>query len=123
MLMTNILYICLIQETYPYYHLPYCKPDHGIDTSKRATGIGEMLEGNELRNSGFKLHFPEDVKTEDVCDMVRRHHPSHHYDDDDNNNYHHDRYNYHYHDHCRHHNYKYYICTDICIGSQQAGCG
>ena len=92
-----------MQETYPYYHLPYCKPDHGIDTSKRATGIGEMLEGNELRNSGFKLHFPEDVKTEDVCDMVRKHHPSHHYDDDDdNNNYHHDRYNYHYHDHCHH---------------------
>ena len=50
--------------------MPYCKPDHGIDTAKRATGIGEMLEGNELRNSGFKLHFPEDVKTEDVCDMV-----------------------------------------------------
>lgn len=59
-----------MQETYPYYHLPYCKPDHGIDTAKRATGIGEMLEGNELRNSGFKLHFPEDVKTEDICDMV-----------------------------------------------------
>jgi hypothetical protein len=45
------------QETYPYYQLPYCKPEHGIGTSKKASGIGEALEGNELTNSGFKLHF------------------------------------------------------------------
>ena len=29
----------------------------GIETKKRPSGIGEILEGNELRNSGFKLHF------------------------------------------------------------------
>ena len=46
-----------MQETYPYYDLPYCKPDHGIDTKRRPSSIGEVLEGNELRNSGFKLHF------------------------------------------------------------------
>eukprot|EP00602_Paraphysomonas_sp_CaronLab_P004410 CAMPEP_0185033530 /NCGR_PEP_ID=MMETSP1103-20130426/22539_1 /TAXON_ID=36769 /ORGANISM="Paraphysomonas bandaiensis, Strain Caron Lab Isolate" /LENGTH=521 /DNA_ID=CAMNT_0027569823 /DNA_START=70 /DNA_END=1632 /DNA_ORIENTATION=+ len=58
------------QETYPYYDLPFCKPDLGIETKKRPSGIGEILEGNELRNSGFKLHFAKDVNREDVCDMV-----------------------------------------------------
>ena len=45
------------QETYPYYQLPFCKPEHGIDTTKRGAGIGEVLEGHVLRNSGLKLHF------------------------------------------------------------------
>ena len=45
------------QETYPYYKLPFCKPTHGIETHKRPSGIGEVLEGYELVNSGFKLHF------------------------------------------------------------------
>jgi hypothetical protein len=45
------------KETYPYYSLPFCKPAHGIETKKRPSGIGEVLEGNELRNSGFKLYF------------------------------------------------------------------
>ena len=45
------------QETYPYYQIPFCKPEHGIDTKKRPSGVGEILEGNELRNSGLKLHF------------------------------------------------------------------
>lgn len=81
------------QETYPYYQLPFCKPDMGVDTKKRASGIGEVLEGNELRNSGFKLHFASkfisitfsssvnfslnqiycfaaNVEREDVCDMT-----------------------------------------------------
>ena len=46
-----------LQETYSYYKLPYCKPEHGIESKKRLAGIGEILEGNELRNSGLKLHF------------------------------------------------------------------
>eukprot|EP00981_Chlorochromonas_danica_P010976 scaffold3595_cov235-Ochromonas_danica.AAC.14 len=57
------------QETYPYYALPFCKPEHGIETSKRPSGIGEYLEGNELRNSGFKMHYLVNVDREDVCDM------------------------------------------------------
>ena len=28
------------------------------------------MEGNELRNSGLKLHFGKNVDNEDVCDMV-----------------------------------------------------
>lgn len=58
------------QETYPYYSLPFCKPAHGIETSKRPSGIGEYLEGNELRNSGFKMHFGEDVDRADVCSLL-----------------------------------------------------
>jgi transmembrane 9 superfamily protein 3 len=27
------------QETYPYYQLPFCKPEHGIETHKRPSGI------------------------------------------------------------------------------------
>lgn len=58
------------QETYPYYQLPYCKPSHGIETHKRPSGIGEILEGNELTNSGFKVHFKQNVDREDVCDLT-----------------------------------------------------
>lgn len=58
------------QETYPYYQLPYCKPSHGIETHKRPSGIGEILEGNLLTNSGFKVHFKRDVEKEDVCDLI-----------------------------------------------------
>ena len=58
------------QETYPYYQLPFCKPDLGINTHKRPSGIGEILEGNELRNSGFKVHFLKTVEKEDICDMT-----------------------------------------------------
>jgi len=57
------------QETYPYYQLPFCKPEHGIETHKRPSGIGEILEGNELVNSGLKLHFPTSIGREDVCDL------------------------------------------------------
>jgi len=58
------------QETYSYYKLPYCKPEHGIETSKRLAGIGEVLEGNELRNSGLKLGFAKNINREDVCDVI-----------------------------------------------------
>lgn len=58
------------QETYPYYMLPFCKPDHGIETHKRPSGIGELLEGNMLTNSGMKLHFKDNVERKLVCDQV-----------------------------------------------------
>jgi transmembrane 9 superfamily protein 3 len=58
------------QETYTYYQLPFCKPSLGVDTKKRPSGIGEILEGNELRNSGFKVHYTDNVDREDVCDMT-----------------------------------------------------
>ena len=57
-------------ETYAYYDLPYCHPEHGIERAHRPAGIGETLEGYELRNSGLKMHFAQDVKNEEVCEMV-----------------------------------------------------
>jgi transmembrane 9 superfamily member 3 len=53
---------------YAYYDLPYCHPDHGIERHKRPAGIGEILEGYELRNSGVKMHFATDVDNEIVCE-------------------------------------------------------
>jgi len=58
------------QETYPYYQLPFCKPSHGIETKKKSSGIGEILEGNQLRNSGVKMEYTVDVEREDICDMT-----------------------------------------------------
>jgi len=55
------LYNNIFKEAYPYYSLPFCKPEHGIQTLKRPSGFGEILEGNELRNSGFKMHFGSNV--------------------------------------------------------------
>ena len=57
-------------ETYAYYDLPYCHPEHGIERAHRPAGIGETLEGYELRNSGLKMHFAQDIKNEEVCEMV-----------------------------------------------------
>ena len=57
-------------EIYAYYDLPYCHPDHGIERRKRPAGIGEILEGYELRNSGLKMHFAQDIKNEEVCEMT-----------------------------------------------------
>jgi hypothetical protein len=54
----------LVQETYGYYELPYCKPAHGIETHKRSAGIGEILEGHALVNSGLKLHFASKFRLE-----------------------------------------------------------
>ena len=58
------------QEIYAYYDLPFCHPEHGIERHKRPSGIGEILEGYELTNSGLKVHFPTDVDREMVCDMT-----------------------------------------------------
>ncbi|CAN0217746.1 unnamed protein product [Ectocarpus sp. 6 AP-2014] len=46
------------QESYPYYHLPFCVPDLVDGTKqKRPSGLGELLAGNELRNSGMDVKF------------------------------------------------------------------
>mmetsp|Transcript_35820 Transcript_35820/g.47291 ORF Transcript_35820/g.47291 Transcript_35820/m.47291 type:complete len:612 (-) Transcript_35820:410-2245(-) len=58
------------QETYPYYKLPFCKPQLGLPTQKKRAGIGEILEGNELRNSGYFLAFAEDVERTVICSMT-----------------------------------------------------
>ena len=56
------------QETYSYYSLPFCKPSD-LETKKRPSGIGEILEGHELTNSGFLLHFATDIQSEVFCEL------------------------------------------------------
>lgn len=51
------------QESYPYYRLPFCAPDVKGIKKKRPSGLGEILAGNELRNSGVDIRF----KRECVC--------------------------------------------------------
>lgn len=46
------------QESYPYYdRLPFCTPDKVEGAKKRPSGLGEILAGNELRNSGMDIKF------------------------------------------------------------------
>lgn len=46
------------QESYPYYRLPFCVPELVEGTKKkRPSGLGEILAGNELRNSGMDIKF------------------------------------------------------------------
>lgn len=46
------------QESYAYYTLPFCAGDHveGVK-EKRPSGLGEILAGNQLRNSGTGIRF------------------------------------------------------------------
>ena len=57
------------QETYEYYDIPYCKPDHGIDSVRKSHSLGEQLEGHELHNSGYHLHFGTMQKGIKVCTL------------------------------------------------------
>jgi transmembrane 9 superfamily protein 3 len=51
------------QETYPYYSLPFCKPDIAeTDLAKNQAGIGEVLEGNQFVDSGFRIQFGKNTK-------------------------------------------------------------
>jgi hypothetical protein len=52
------------QETYEYYHLPFCKPDK---IEEPGEGLGEALMGFELRGSVYEIQFMVDVEAEDVC--------------------------------------------------------
>jgi transmembrane 9 superfamily member 3 len=56
------------QETYSYYSLPFCKPTD-LETKKRPSGIGEVLEGHYLTNSGLLLHFNTNVKNDVFCEI------------------------------------------------------
>ncbi|ETW02272.1 hypothetical protein H310_05822 [Aphanomyces invadans] len=58
------------QETYTYNSLPFCKAD-GLELPEaHALGIGEILEGNELFNSGMKLQFAVDTPKTTLCSQT-----------------------------------------------------
>eukprot|EP00639_Heterosigma_akashiwo_P013900 CAMPEP_0206363132 /NCGR_PEP_ID=MMETSP0294-20121207/1405_1 /ASSEMBLY_ACC=CAM_ASM_000327 /TAXON_ID=39354 /ORGANISM="Heterosigma akashiwo, Strain CCMP2393" /LENGTH=521 /DNA_ID=CAMNT_0053808409 /DNA_START=198 /DNA_END=1761 /DNA_ORIENTATION=- len=58
------------QETYPFYKLPFCKPQLGLATNRKRASLGEILEGHELRHSGFFLAFAQDVEKTLVCSVT-----------------------------------------------------
>ena len=45
------------QETYNYYHLPFCKPREAVKPAHKWGGLGEVLQGNELIDSQLDLKF------------------------------------------------------------------
>lgn len=56
------------QETYLYYSLPFCKPDKDIVLHESGLeGLGEALQGYELRKSGIKMDFKKDIPTTHLC--------------------------------------------------------
>lgn len=55
---------CFFSETYQYYDLPFCKPDHFVHKSE---GLGEVLEGDRMVNSRYNFTFKVDKSVEDLC--------------------------------------------------------
>ncbi|XP_020581503.1 transmembrane 9 superfamily member 2-like isoform X2 [Phalaenopsis equestris] len=51
-------------ETYRYYDLPFCKPDH-INEKKEA--LGEVLNGDRLVDAPYELNFRKDKQSENLC--------------------------------------------------------
>jgi transmembrane 9 superfamily protein 3 len=58
------------QETYNYYKLPFCHPDLGLEAKKKSLTIGETLEGHDLTNSGYEIHFAQDLQTTKSCTLT-----------------------------------------------------
>ncbi|CAM9191005.1 unnamed protein product [Ectocarpus sp. 8 AP-2014] len=59
------------QESYPYYRLPFCVPDLVEGTKqKRPSGLGELLAGNELRNSGMDVKFKVPLLKTALCTLL-----------------------------------------------------
>ncbi|KDO27371.1 hypothetical protein SPRG_06957 [Saprolegnia parasitica CBS 223.65] len=58
------------QETYTYNSLPFCKAP-GLELPEaHALGIGEILEGNELFNSGMAATFGVDTDMTTMCSQT-----------------------------------------------------
>lgn len=53
------------QETYNYFALPFCSDDDLSNVEHKWGGLGEVLEGNDLVNSGLDMSFKVD-RTEPV---------------------------------------------------------
>jgi transmembrane 9 superfamily protein 3 len=55
------------QETYNYYTLPFCKTHPEDKVKRKWSGLGEVLEGNELIDSQIDIRFRIDVDSKAVC--------------------------------------------------------
>lgn len=58
------------QETYAYSSLPLCAPEDAGRVNKKKGGIGEILEGNELKNSQMKIFFAKDTPVTKLCSVT-----------------------------------------------------
>mmetsp|Transcript_5318 Transcript_5318/g.8225 ORF Transcript_5318/g.8225 Transcript_5318/m.8225 type:complete len:589 (+) Transcript_5318:70-1836(+) len=52
-------------ETYAYYSLPFCKPS---DPEPKSEDLGELLEGDRMVKTGYKLNFLDEFKLMTLCD-------------------------------------------------------
>ena len=61
------------QETYNYYHLPFCKPNQAVKPAHKWGGLGEVLQGNELIDSQLDLSFQSAARSDHtLCSMAER---------------------------------------------------
>ncbi|PKA66220.1 hypothetical protein AXF42_Ash006917 [Apostasia shenzhenica] len=51
-------------ETYRYYDLPFCSPDHIIEKKE---ALGEVLNGDRLVDAPYELNFREDKQSKSLC--------------------------------------------------------
>ena len=58
------------QETYTYNSLPFCKAPNMEEPKAHALGIGEILEGNELFDSGHKVLYATDKPKTVLCSQT-----------------------------------------------------
>eukprot|EP00735_Rhodelphis_limneticus_P008301 TRINITY_DN2119_c0_g1::TRINITY_DN2119_c0_g1_i1::g.12707::m.12707 TRINITY_DN2119_c0_g1::TRINITY_DN2119_c0_g1_i1::g.12707 ORF type:complete len:601 (-),score=124.42,sp/Q940G0/TMN1_ARATH/59.47/0.0,EMP70/PF02990.11/5.7e-161,EVC2_like/PF12297.3/3.2,EVC2_like/PF12297.3/1.1e+02 TRINITY_DN2119_c0_g1_i1:69-1838(-) len=56
------------QETYGYYSLPFCRTERHHKSKEHKNGLGEVLEGNDLRDSGIEIQFKKNRDTEILCE-------------------------------------------------------
>nr|XP_019705818.1 transmembrane 9 superfamily member 2 [Elaeis guineensis] len=52
-------------ETYRYYDLPFCSPDHVIEKKE---ALGEVLNGDRLVDAPYELNFREDRESTTICE-------------------------------------------------------
>ena len=58
------------QETYSFYSIPFCQPNLGKELKHKWDGIGSILEGNELIDSGLHVQFKVDMASTRLCDVA-----------------------------------------------------
>lgn len=52
-------------ETYQYYNLPFCTPKEGKEY--KTEDLGEVLEGDRLVTTPYRVKFRTDVENEVLC--------------------------------------------------------
>eukprot|EP01121_Diplochlamys_sp_Union-15-3_P017744 TRINITY_DN6313_c0_g1_i1.p1 TRINITY_DN6313_c0_g1~~TRINITY_DN6313_c0_g1_i1.p1 ORF type:complete len:581 (-),score=37.24 TRINITY_DN6313_c0_g1_i1:19-1761(-) len=57
------------QETYLYHTLPFCKSGNEHKQESKMEGLGEALQGYELRGSGMNIKFAKETPKTDICGM------------------------------------------------------